>query len=260
MPDHPHRVWRLQGATNFRDLGGYVGEGGRVVRWRRLFRAEHLAGLTPQDHAAVQAVGLRRAFDFRGVQERAAKSYDVPGITQHALSIEPTVTQRMDALAAAGQSLTPAIVAELMRDLYRRLITEQSHRFAELFEHLLQDDSPLVFHCTAGKDRTGVAAALILRALGVPHEVVREDYLLTNVFYRHPPLPPTDTPPEVLAVLWSVQDNFLDAAWQVIDEQHGGLDSYLMNRLGVTPAARRALLERYTALSGAEGRPIGDVD
>ena len=82
MPQHPDRVWRLQGASNFRDLGGYAGQGGRQVRWRRLFRSDHLGGLTRADQAALSALGLARALDFRGVQERAQAPYAVPGLAQ----------------------------------------------------------------------------------------------------------------------------------------------------------------------------------
>lgn len=245
MPQHPERVRPLQGATNFRDLGGYRGADGRPLRWRRLFRSDHLAHLTPQDQAELQALGVRRAVDFRGEEERAALAYALPGVTSLPLSIEPSVTQRMDALLSAGQSLTPAITVELMEDLYRRLVREHSHRFATLFRHLLDDTSPLVFHCTAGKDRTGVAAALILRALGVAPEVVREDFLLTNAVFRHPPMPESRTPREVLAVLWSVRESYLDAAWQVIDDEFGGTEAYLEAQLGLDGAARRELRERY---------------
>ncbi len=245
MPQHPDRVLRLQGATNFRDLGGYTGEGGRPVRWRRLFRSEHLGGLTLADQASLAAFGLTKSFDFRGQAERAAMPNRLPGVLQHSLAIEPSVAQRVQDLTAAGTQLTAPAMAALMEELYRRLVNEQVHRFAELFEHLLQADAPLVFHCTAGKDRTGVAAALILLALGVPRDVVRQDFLLTNAHYRHPPLPPTDTPADVLAVLWQVQEGFLDAALQAIDVDHGGVDSYLRVRLGLSDAARSALAERY---------------
>jgi protein-tyrosine phosphatase len=245
MPDHPDRVWRLQGATNFRDLGGYPGHGGRPLRWRRLFRSDHLAGLSDADRSTLAALGLARAFDFRGVEERAAAPYDLPGVTQHALSIEPTVVQRMQELAAAGRQLTAAATAELMRELYRSLVNDQAHRFAELFEHLLQADAPLVFHCTAGKDRTGLAAALILSALGVPRALIVQDYLLTNQVFRHPPPPASETPAEALAVLWRVEQGFLDAALQVVDDDHGGIERYLGERLGLSAAARAALAERY---------------
>ena len=245
MPQHPDRLLRLQGASNFRDLGGYVGQGGRPLRWRRLFRAEHLAGLTAADRATLAGLGLGRAVDFRGQAERAATPYHWPGITAHALSIEPTVVQRMQDMVAAGQRLTVPLVQGLMRDLYQTMATEQAPRFAELFALLLADDSPLVLHCTAGKDRTGVAAALILLALGVPRPVVQQDYLLTNAHYRHPPLPQTDTPPEVLAVLWRVQADFLDTALATIDAQPGGLHGFLRQRLGLDDAALRLLAARY---------------
>ncbi len=245
MPRHPDRVWPLQGASNFRDLGGYPGRGGRPLRWRRLFRSDHLAALTEADKARLAALGLAQAFDFRGLQERAALGYQLPGLTQHSLAIEPTVVQRMQDLIASGQSLTPPRVAELMSDLYRALVNDQAPRFAELFEHLLQADAPLVFHCTAGKDRTGFAAALVLLALGVPREVVLQDYLITNRVFRQPPGAQGVLSPEVLAVLWQVQPGFLDAALQAVDSDHGGIERYLQQRLGLSPAALRTLAVRY---------------
>lgn len=243
---HPDRHVPLAGATNFRDLGGYVGRDGRALRWRRLFRSDHLAGLGPDDLQRLAALGLTHTFDFRGVDERAATPYQVPGVQQRHLAIEPTVVQRMHDLAAAGSTLTAPVVVGLMQDLYRSLVTEHAGRFAELFGHLLEADAPLVFHCTAGKDRTGVAAALILLALGVPRDVVLQDYLLSNALYQRPPgLPRSDTPPEALAVLWQVQDSFLQAALHAVDTEHGGLDAYLQQRLGVGPAARERLAQRY---------------
>jgi protein-tyrosine phosphatase len=250
MPEHPHRVWPLQGASNFRDLGGYPGHGGRPLRWRRLFRSDHLASLTDADKALLAKLGLARAFDFRGDAERTAVSYQLPGVTQHSLAIEPTVVQRLQELVASRQALTSERAADLMRELYRGLVNDQAHRFAELFEHLLQADAPLVFHCTAGKDRTGFAAALILLALGVPRSVVRQDYLITNRVFRQPPATPGGLPAEVMAVLWRVQPGFLDAALQALDGDHGGVDRYLAQRLGLGPAALRRLAELYLQPAG----------
>ena len=245
MPNHPQRVWPLQGATNFRDLGGYVGHDGRPVRWRRLFRSDHLGGLTEADKAVLARLGLAKAFDFRGQAERAAVAYELPGVTQHSLAIEPTVVQRMQDLIASGQTLTPERAAELMTELYRALVNDQSHRFAELFEHLLEADGPVVFHCTAGKDRTGFAAALVLLALGVPRDVVEQDYLLTNRVFQQPPAAQGGLSAEVLAVLWRVQPGFLHAALQAVDRDHGGVDRYLSERLNLGPAALRSLADRY---------------
>jgi protein-tyrosine phosphatase len=247
MPKHPDRVLPLQGAANFRDLGGYRGHGGRTVRWRRLFRSDHLGGLTEADKAVLAALGLARAFDFRGAAERAAAAYELPGVAQHSLAIEPTVVQRMQRMAGAGHAFTPRAVAAMMEDLYRALVNDEAHRFAELFEHLLQADAPLVFHCTAGKDRTGFAAALILLALGVPRAVVIEDYLLTNDLVRETPPAHGGVSAEALAVLWRVQQGFLDAALQAVDADHGGIECYLGQRLGLSRAALEALAARYLA-------------
>ncbi|MCW5657875.1 MAG: tyrosine-protein phosphatase [Burkholderiaceae bacterium] len=245
MPRHPDRVWRLQGAPNFRDLGGYIGHGGRPLRWRLLFRSDHLADLTADDRARLQPLRITRTFDLRGIDERAAAPYELPGATQHSLAIEPTVVQRMHDIAASGTPLTAPVVTELMTELYRGLVNDRADRFAELFEHLIESDAPSVFHCTAGKDRTGIAAALVLLALGVPRDVVRADYLLTNELVRDPAGMQSATPLEARAVLWRVQQGFLDAALRIVDADHGGLDRYLTQRLRLSPAALRTLAERY---------------
>ena len=146
---------------------------------------------------------------------------------------------------SAGRQLTGPITVGLMQDLYRDLVNAHAHRFAELFQHLLQADTPLLFHCTAGKDRTGVAAALVLLALGVPRDVVMQDYLLTNRHFQPPTHGRSELPDEVLEVLWSVRPDYLDAALQAIDDAHGGVPRYLQQRLGLGPAQLDALAARY---------------
>jgi protein-tyrosine phosphatase len=179
------------------------------------------------------------------VHERAGGPYQLPGLRQHSLAIEPSVVQGLQDMLAAGERLDAAAAHRLMLELYRSLVNDQAHRFAEMFEQLLQDDTPAVFHCTAGKDRTGYAAALILLALGVPRHVVMQDYLLSNALYRRPELPATQTPRDVLDVLWRVEEGFLAAALDTLDAEHGGVERYLEQRLGLGRAALRALAQRY---------------
>lgn len=241
----PTRSLNFIGATNFRDLGGYAGLGGRIVRWRKLFRSDHLAALTLEDSAALTRLGLSRAYDFRGVTERAAVPYELPGVTSYSLSIEPTVVQRLKELVAGGHQLTVQDTVGLMQETYRDFVHANSPRFAELFAHLLESDAPLVFHCTAGKDRTGFAAALILLALGVPRSVVMQDYLLTNELFRMPMPIPARAPQEVLNVLWRVQEEFLDAALHAVDADYGGVPQYLVQALGVGPKEQARLAMLY---------------
>lgn len=239
------RSLSLVGASNFRDLGGYAGQDGRMVRWRRIFRSDHLAGLTAQDAHVLADLRLARAVDFRGQMESSALSYDLPDVRYYALPIEPTVVQRAKEMAQAGQRMTAPKAVELMQDTYRAFVSDNARQFAGLFEQLLAEDTPLVFHCTAGKDRTGFAAALILLALGVPRDVVMQDYLLTNGLYRRPKGLKSRAPEEVLNVIWRVQEDFLQTALQAVDDDHGGVQRYLEQRLGVGDAARRRLIELY---------------
>ena len=239
------RSLNLAGASNFRDLGGYHGRDGRQVRWRRLYRSDQLCGLTADDRGVLADLGLARTFDFRGVVERASAPYLLPGVVQHHLPIEPTVAQSLQTLRTAGTGLTAQDAIGVMQQTYRSFVNDSSARFAELFRHLLADDAPLVFHCTAGKDRTGLAAALILHALGVPRTVVVEDFLLTNTLYRRPAaMSRSDAPRDVLDVLWRVRVEFLDAALEAVDAGYGGVDPYL-EHLGVGARERDRLSELY---------------
>lgn len=247
MQPAPTRSLPLAGATNFRDIGGYAGHGGRTVKWRHIFRSDHLAGLTPQDQTLLAQLGVTRAVDFRGQAESAAHAYALPGVAYHPLVIEPTVVQRALELQRTGRQLTAQDAVGLMQDTYRGFVHDNAPRFAALFQLLLEGSqpSPLVFHCTAGKDRTGFAAALILLALGVPRDVVMQDYLLTNTLYRRPEGMGSHAPEEVLAVLWRVQEEFLDAALHMVDNDFGGVQTYLVDVMGVDAAAQRELAGRY---------------
>jgi protein-tyrosine phosphatase len=239
------RSVKLVGTSNFRDLGGYVGHQGQMVKWRRLFRSDHLAALSPQDVLTLEKMGVERVLDFRGQMEREEMVCALPSATVHSLAIEPTFVQGIKDLLGAGQALTPALTVDLMKQTYCDFVVANSPRFADMFAHLLADDGPLVFHCTAGKDRTGFAAALILTALGVSKEVVMQDYLLTNIVYKMPTVLPVALSQEVMNVLWRVQEDFLESAFQAVDTEFGGAAQYLRNQLGINPSKQQRLRELY---------------
>lgn len=242
---NPSRKLDLSGATNFRDLGGYVGQDGRTVRWRKLFRSDHLAGLSSDDKSQLAELGLARACDFRGELERAPQACAMPGVNVFSLAIEPTVVQGMQSLLAAGKELTPQATVDLMEQTYRDFVLHNSAQFARFFGHLLDNDTPLVFHCTAGKDRTGFAAALILSALGVSRDQVMQDYLLTNQFYQQPKSAAGFASQEVLDVLWRVQERFLNASLQAVESGHGDVDAYLEKAIGLGWKERARLEALY---------------
>ena len=130
MSASPARHFNLAGASNFRDLGGYPARDGRSVRWRQIFRSNHLGHLTEADIAVLRGLGLKSAFDFRGTEERAAAACGLEEIAVHSLPIEPTVVAALRARRAAGAPLSSAEALEVMRDSYRSYVRQNTPRFA----------------------------------------------------------------------------------------------------------------------------------
>jgi protein-tyrosine phosphatase len=239
------RVLALQGATNVRDLGGWPAGDGRRVRFGKVFRSASLAALTEEDAAALAGVGIRTICDLRGETERQRAPSRLTGVTTHALCIEPSLRPSLSELLAAGTVTGEAVMA-LMRGAYTAYAMEWSHRYRALFDLLLDEEAPpLLFHCTAGKDRTGFGAALILAALGVDEAAVLEDYLATNQLWRADPEVAAALPEAVAEVLLSVHPEMIAAAFDAARDAHGTIDAYLEARIGLGPAARERLRERY---------------
>jgi protein-tyrosine phosphatase len=245
MSDSPARHLNLTGASNFRDLGGYPARDGRAVRWRQIFRSNHLGHLTDADIEVLRGLGVRRAFDFRGTEERVAAMCGIEEIAVHSLPVEPTVVAALRARLTTGGALSSTDALEVMRDSYRNYVRQNTPSFRSLFAHLVGDHAPLVIHCTAGKDRTGFACALILHALGVPDQTIAEDYLLTNRFYRRDPTASSDLPEEVKQVLARVEASFLAAAFDAIRADYGDLENYFSDGLGLGAGERAGLEARY---------------
>ena len=245
MSDSPARHFNLAGASNFRDLGGYRARDGRAVRWRQIFRSNHLGHLTEADIEVLRGLGLKSAFDFRGTEERVAAMCGLEEISVHSLPVEPTVVAALRARLATGAPLSSDDALEVMRDSYRNYVRQNTPSFGALFAHLLGDHAPLVIHCTAGKDRTGFACALILHALDVPDDLISEDYLLTNRFYRRDPTASPDLPDEVRQALASVEASFLAAAFEAISADYGDLENYFGEGLRLGAAERADLKARY---------------
>jgi len=182
------RVLNIPGTLNFRDLGGYVGHDGRQVRWGRAFRCAQLDRLQPEGIRALQDLQVKTVIDLRFEDEthlyptmRAAFPKAQFFSWQDEVQHDSADAQRIkrswrDSLA----SNDPEQVREAMRENYPTKLYSHKDVYRRMLQCLMAQETPLVFHCAAGKDRTGVAAALILSLLGVDETQVMEDYLLTH--------------------------------------------------------------------------------
>jgi protein-tyrosine phosphatase len=248
----------FEGAVNFRDLGGYPAAAGRRTRWRRLYRADSLADLTSADLEQLATLGLTTLIDFRLAEERCLKPNRLPpgdAIRSIELGFVPEGTLQMLQLVKSG-AIEPAEIERRVIAQYRLFCVDHHREYRCMFEVAAQGESyPLLIHCTSGKDRTGYGAALLLLAVGVPREIVIDDYDLTNKYPRAvPQFFGPDTPEAVAQILLAAQRKYIEAVLEEIDRVHGSLDAYLDRALALDDAGRAKLIELLTEPAGNDAR------
>lgn len=251
-PDVAERLLPLEGGVNFRDMGGYATRDGRRTRWKHLFRSGQLSKLTEAGRAQLAELGIRVVVDLRTateqehepsawVEEFGARYWSRPHSERFGNLYE---------LAARGIASVDH-AHEIMRNGFREVPFQQAPAYAVLFQALAGGEVPAVFHCTAGKDRTGGAAALLLAALGVPREVIAHDFAMTEravdlrtalqVPGRHQTMSAfAGLPPEVGAIIRGSHPSYIEALLDSIDERCGSIAGYL-RELGLSPADQAAV-------------------
>jgi len=261
-PGSASRTLGLAGAPNFRDIGGYATVDGHHVRWNRVYRSSELSHLTADDAQKVDALDLASVLDLRTANEREASPsawLHPPGDIYQ--SPKETLAPVMhlildDAGSADGARMGMIKFYAEMPDMYRS-------EYAAMFRRVAAGDLPILVHCTAGKDRTGVAVAVLMTSIGVSRNLVIEDYQLTE---RLGPAPtdagkraaaaPSDAktqdtlahlPEESRRALGRAAPEYIQAALDSIDREYGSSDAYLEHGLGLSKteitAVRAALVE-----------------
>ncbi len=242
--DEKMRRTPLEGATNFRDLGGYPTRDGRTVKWGLLFRSNGLFALTDADLDYLARRKFRLVCDFRAVEEQMTAPSRLPADNPPeilSLGVRPEAGDRLRVLALSGGTTLADIVAAY-EAVYRAYARDHHDQFGALLARLADAESyPAVFHCMAGKDRTGFAAAMILAALGVPNEVIFEDYLLTNTHWSLKGRFPDAMDEEAQATFGAARREYLEAAFDELHRSHGSLDAYVRDALGVTDVIRESM-------------------
>jgi hypothetical protein len=234
-PATPERRIRVPGTRNLRDVGGYPAAGGRETRWRTLFRTDQLDRLPPASVGLLERIGIRQVIDLRWPHELVR--------APSAFADHPTVAYR--SIPLLEDDPTPQIG---LAAVYRFILDQRAPQLLEVVRSLLAPaGTPAVIGCAAGKDRTGVTIALLLAAVGVPAEVIADDYRLTAAMFAGP------ADDEHLSSDWRGEPlelecppEYILAALEHLDRRHGGARGLLRSG-GLSEADLDELTERLTA-------------
>ncbi|HEX5793779.1 MAG TPA: tyrosine-protein phosphatase, partial [Rheinheimera sp.] len=259
----------LQGGVNFRDLGGYRTEDGRAVVWGKLFRSGTMSDLTSADYQYLSKLGIKTFCDFRSSEERSEE----PTQYKEFAPAAQMLTQDYSMRDMMNDSFTKALTQLKTREqallafgsFYRKGLTTYAGQFRDMFAQLLQNKAPLSFNCSAGKDRTGMAAALVLSALGVPRDVVVADYALSEQAYDfglreikkrmaaqqdkgtespHNQLF-AQLPRDVIQVFMGTDPALIEAFFQQIEQDYGSVANYLEKEMQLSATDIQLLRKLY---------------
>lgn len=257
------RLLPLQGGRNFRDLGGYRTADNRQVRWGRIFRSGVMKDLTLSDMTYLSNLGIEVICDLRSIQERQKEPN--PFVKSEAPQVVAT-DYEMPSLATFQHATNRAEAINAFAAAYIEFTQFLTPQYTDMFARLVHRQTPLAFNCSAGKDRTGVGAALILSVLGVPRETVVADYALTQVY-----TPPSfymkqmksaqamagmsqeqvqafaNMPRDVLEVVMGSDPECMRQTLAEMDRQFGGPIELAKTRFGLTDAKIAFLRGTYLA-------------
>jgi protein-tyrosine phosphatase len=251
------RIVPLEKIRNLRDLGGLPTGDGRRVAPRRLFRAGSLYEMNESDRTALEGLGVRIVIDLRSLFEQERQSYRWPA----GRKVAAPLARDQEVATIFGRFQAGTLAEEDMKDWWRltRVLDipeEHADSLSEIFRTLLQagPDEGVLYHCSGGKDRTGVVSALVLEALGVTRAAIMDDFLLTNVGAADRAAEFIEwirratgrvMSPEAAYWLAAVKEEWLETFFHSLADRYGSPLGYLRERLGVGPGEIEALRTRY---------------
>ena len=252
ITDSLKREVKLQGAINFRDIGGYKTKDGKEVKWGKIFRSAEINRLTTSDLEKLASLKIHYVLDFRGPAEVAAGADKIPN-TSIRISL-PAGSEEVGDKSKMFKSMSTATVGDSIMLPFYSNIDAFPKRYKPMFEALLNNsnDSALVYHCTAGKDRTGIATALILYALGVDEQTIKNDYLATN-YYRQSDnvrmrkmlMDNYHLKEAVVDDVLGVKEIYLKATFDAIQNKYGSVDKFLQSEMGLNKSNLKKLRQKF---------------
>lgn len=239
------REVKLEGSFNFRDLGGYETTDGKRVKNGMLFRSGNLSRISEADKKRIRELGITNICDLRDNDEvNNHPDPELEGVTWNHIPLikdEEVVRQPGD-LNQFETKLINSKPGEMLLTLNREMISN-TVEFSKIFQILIEKPTePMLFHCMAGKDRTGVVAALLLSALRVPRQLIEEDYIYTNTvlediergFTEIGYILPSHIDQELVKAIYEARIEYIRAFFDEIEQQYGDVDIYLSKGIGLS--------------------------
>ena len=232
----------IPGISNLRDLGGYAVQGGSL-RWHTLYRSNEISTQDTDTLSQLQTLGIRTLFDFRDNKQKQKVPIDISFRAKTQTISAPISVSVLIRSALSGEKLTGRSARKILADIYRSLVLDHANAYKLFFNCLSGPNNfPLAFCCVAGKDRTGLAAALLLTALGASRDTIYDDYLLTNTYWKMPTDILREESDEVRKAVFTADTHYLEAAFAAMSEYYGSAESFIQNTLGLNPARREGVL------------------
>ena len=257
------RLLPLEGGRNFRTLGGYETTDGRTVVWDKLYRSGVMTGITEADYDYLSSLGIKVICDLRTEEERTSEPTNwAAGDIDYLTFADPTEDMSFMSVLMKPD-VTPQDVRDAFGDAYYGIGHQQAPAYRDMFDRLAAGDAPLAFNCSAGKDRTGVAAALLLTALGVPRETIVHDYQLSDDYVdymeefmgeearaRMLEENPSyafflELPPEIVEPIMATHPEYIETFFADIEAEYGTVGTFLEQVIEVTPEEIAALRTLY---------------
>ena len=232
----------VPGISNLRALGGYTVQGGSL-RWHTLYRSNENSATDNDPLRQFQTLGIRTLCDFRDDKQKQKVPLDVSFNANTKTIAAPISVSVLIRSALSGEKLTGTSARKILADIYRSLVLDHADAYKLFFNSILDPNNfPLAFCCVAGKDRTGLAAALLLTALGASRDAVFDDYLLSNTYWEMPTDVLKEESDDVRDAVFTADTQYLEAAFAAMSECYGSAEGFVQNALDLNPARREDVL------------------
>jgi protein-tyrosine phosphatase len=251
LNDSAQRVVHMQGTVNFRDAGGYTTANGKQVVWNKVFRSADISHLTEADLQTMSGKHIHTVVDFRGVKEAAAApDRQLPGTTY---TLCPAGSDSMPSMQEMGELIKQG---NFLNKFYGSTNVQYAGaRFRPLFQQLLTlpDTAAILYHCTGGRDRTGMASALFLHTLGVPQQKIEEDFVASNVYLQNMNTrmfqgmaQSIGMSVEEIQKAMALRPELIRTFFAALTTQYGSVDLFMEKELGIGPKEKLLLRKKYT--------------